>query len=285
MPALRAERGQTSAEYVGMILVVVAILAAISYSDIGAAISAQVERASCAIATDSSVEDCGAGAGSTAQGGAPASGAEPLRGRDPSRGPALARGHARCARPARRGEARASRGGPFDKALGLVDERSGFKDARQSWRASFEGDFKGARQAISSLIDGDYGSALLSAAFAIPVGGKFLKGGKYAAKGVGWLGRTGAGKALMGRARKVLRRVLREERGGTLPAHAAFNPASPPSKIRGYAISRDGSRHGLEQALGRDAGRGVSPRAMLDAVRSPTSIEPQAAHADLQVHG
>lgn len=108
----------------------------------------------------------------------------------------------------------------FDKALGLVDERSGFK---------------GARQAISSLIDGDYGSALLSAAFAIPVGGKFLKGGKYAAKGVGWLGRTGAGKALMGRARKVLRRVLREERGGTLPAHAAFNPASPPSKIRGYA--------------------------------------------------
>ena len=32
----------------------------------------------------------------------------------------------------------------FDKALGLVDERSGFKSARQSWRALFEGDFKGA---------------------------------------------------------------------------------------------------------------------------------------------
>lgn len=41
-----------------------------------------------------------------------------------------------------------------------------------------------------------------------------------------------------------------------------------PGEITGYAVSRDGARHGLEQAIGRDAGRGVSPRAMLDAVRN-----------------
>jgi hypothetical protein len=148
--------------------------------------------------------------------------------------------------------------GLFDKALGLVDETSGFKDARQSWRALFEGDFKGAlahplipfgapggalgdellgpkdaRQAVASLIDGDYGSALLSAAFAIPVGGKFLKGGKYAAKGVGWLGRTGPAKVLTGKARKVLRRVLREERGSVgLPAARDRSASRPRARAR-----------------------------------------------------
>jgi RHS repeat-associated protein len=45
-----------------------------------------------------------------------------------------------------------------------------------------------------------------------------------------------------------------------------------PRKITGYAVDRDGVRHGLAQAIARDAGRGVSPRAMLDAVRN---AEPQ----------
>jgi RHS repeat-associated protein len=40
--------------------------------------------------------------------------------------------------------------------------------------------------------------------------------------------------------------------------------------IRGY------TRHGLAQAIGRDAGRGVSPSAILDAVRSPLSKSGQA---------
>ncbi|HEX5853389.1 MAG TPA: RHS repeat-associated core domain-containing protein, partial [Solirubrobacteraceae bacterium] len=40
--------------------------------------------------------------------------------------------------------------------------------------------------------------------------------------------------------------------------------------IRGY------TQHGLEQAIARDAGRGVSPSAILDAVRSPLSKSVQA---------
>jgi RHS repeat-associated protein len=40
--------------------------------------------------------------------------------------------------------------------------------------------------------------------------------------------------------------------------------------IRGY------TQHGLEQAIERDAGRGVSPSAILDAVRSPVSTSMQA---------
>jgi hypothetical protein len=69
--ALRGERGQTSAEYVGMLLVVIAIIAAISYADIGAAITAKVDQAVCAIASDAGPEGCG-GAGATARRGAPA---------------------------------------------------------------------------------------------------------------------------------------------------------------------------------------------------------------------
>jgi hypothetical protein len=106
--------------------------------DIGAAISAQVERANCAIATDSGLEDCGAGAGPTAQGGAPARAAPNLyaaetlpvarRSLEGARGvPALLA----AAKPEPAEE------GLFDKAFGLVDETSGFKDARESWRALF----------------------------------------------------------------------------------------------------------------------------------------------------
>lgn len=41
-----------------------------------------------------------------------------------------------------------------------------------------------------------------------------------------------------------------------------------PKRITGFAIGRDGRRHGLHQAVARDGGRGVSPRAMLDAVKN-----------------
>ena len=44
--------------------------------------------------------------------------------------------------------------------------------------------------------------------------------------------------------------------------------ATAPTKITGYAVSGDGSRHGLHQAISRDGGRGVAPQAILDAVRN-----------------
>lgn len=44
-------------------------------------------------------------------------------------------------------------------------------------------------------------------------------------------------------------------------------------KITGY------TRHGLNQAIGRNGGRGVHPEAILDAVRSPTKVIEQAGRA------
>lgn len=52
---LRSERGQTSAEYIGMILVVVAIIAAIAVTGIGGTITQRIEAAICSIAG----RDCG----------------------------------------------------------------------------------------------------------------------------------------------------------------------------------------------------------------------------------
>lgn len=46
---LRSERGQTSAEYIGLILVVVAIISAIAFSGIGATITQRIEDAICSI--------------------------------------------------------------------------------------------------------------------------------------------------------------------------------------------------------------------------------------------
>jgi len=57
-------------------------------------------------------------------------------------------------------------------------------------------------------------------------------------------------------------------RSAAQDAEGAEEAATAPTKITGYAIGRDGSRHGLQQAISRDGGRGVSPQAMLDAVRS-----------------
>jgi RHS repeat-associated protein len=51
---------------------------------------------------------------------------------------------------------------------------------------------------------------------------------------------------------------------------------SAPTRITGYAVGRDGTRHGLHQAISRDGGRGVSPQAILNAVRN-TKPEWQAA--------
>lgn len=56
-------------------------------------------------------------------------------------------------------------------------------------------------------------------------------------------------------------------RSSTLTS-AGRSATKAPGRITGYAINRGGVRHGLEQAMGRNGGRGVSPRAMLDAVRN-----------------
>lgn len=51
---------------------------------------------------------------------------------------------------------------------------------------------------------------------------------------------------------------------------AARGGAKVGGKISGY------TKHGLEQAIGRHGGRGVHPKAILDAVRNPTKLIEQA---------
>ena len=260
--ALRGERGQTSAEYVGMLLVVVAIMAAISYADIGAAITAKVDQAICAIATDAGSEDCGGETPSTASRGAPARAAPNLYAAEMA--PVALRSlDGSDAVPGAPVAQAAPEKGALRKAFDFLDEVSGAKEQRRLAGALLAGDFsdfedaardplaylragrsipfvsKGplvdelsglndARQAIVSAADGDYGPALLAAAFAVPIAGKFLKGGKYAGQALAWLGRSGPGRALVARGRGALRRVLREERGSV--GGSGRNFPRPPAK-------------------------------------------------------
>ena len=57
--------------------------------------------------------------------------------------------------------------------------------------------------------------------------------------------------------------------GGNESAMLA-EPAKIGGQISGY------THHGLNQAIGRDGGRGVSPQAILDAVKNPQKITPQS---------
>jgi hypothetical protein len=103
------------------------------------------------------------------------------------------------------------------------------------------------------LWNGQYGEAAWDAAGII--GGQFSKGLRRA-----W----NLGNAALD-ARKVARGVrsvdeLRAARGG----------GAVGGKITGY------TKHGLEQAIGRDGGKGVHPGAILDAVRNPTKVIEQA---------
>ena len=277
MSGLRGERGQTSAEYVGMLLVVVAIMAAISYADIGAAITAKVDQAICAIATDAGSEDCGGETPSTASRGAPARAAPNLYAAEMA--PVALRSlDGSDAVPAAPLAQAAPEKGALRKAFDFLDEVSGAKEQRRLAGALLAGDFsdfedaardplaylragrsipfvsKGplvdelsglndARQAIVSAADGDYGPALLSAAFAVPIAGKFLKGGKYAGQALAWLGRSGPGRALVARGRGALRRVLREERGSVgLPAGRG---ARGPSVRESNRVSRQARKRGV----------------------------------------
>jgi hypothetical protein len=55
--------------------------------------------------------------------------------------------------------------------------------------------------------------------------------------------------------------------GPRLAAEGVGAALTAPTRITGYAVGRDGVRHGIHQAISRDGGRGVSPQAILNAVR------------------
>ena len=62
------------------------------------------------------------------------------------------------------------------------------------------------------------------------------------------------------------------ERGASGAADVASAIPMAPTRITGYAASASGVRHGLMQAISRDGGRGVSPTAMLEAVRNADPV-------------
>jgi hypothetical protein len=193
--ALRAERGQTSAEYVGIVLVVVAILAAISSANIGAAISVQVQRAVCQIAADGDggVECKGAGASTEKRSGTRARPAPNLY--DAEATPRLAGLNARSPKfvatgTSSRAATRTASLSPGDLAprfinplppplppevsdlvLKVEKELSGFNDAKKVFEA---------------LAEGRYGEALLPGILALPW--RVIKVGEYVGKGLEKLG-------------------------------------------------------------------------------------------------
>jgi hypothetical protein len=195
--ALRGERGQTSAEYVGIILVVVAILAAISSADIGAAISVQVERAVCQIAADGDggVECKGAGASTEKRSGARARPAPNLY--DAEATPKLAGLDARSPKFVATGASaqaatRTASLSPGDLAprfinplppplppevsdpfLKVEKELSGFNDAKKTFEA---------------LAEGRYGEALVPGILALPWFKALKVGKKVLEKGAEKLG-------------------------------------------------------------------------------------------------
>ena len=57
---------------------------------------------------------------------------------------------------------------------------------------------------------------------------------------------------------------------GKVPKGGAKGTKGITGKLTGY------TKHGLNQAISRDAGRGVSPRAILNALKNPTRIVKQA---------
>jgi len=74
--------------------------------------------------------------------------------------------------------------------------------------------------------------------------------------------------------------------GASLAMAAPGRPVSQPigGVITGYAVNRAGVRHGLNQAISRPGG-GVSPRAMLAAVKNPLRIVQQAGGGTTQYIG
>lgn len=236
---LGGERGQTSAEYVGMLLVVAAAMAVVLQSGIGDAVRAQVDQAICAIATDAGSEDCAGGAVAESD-RAPVRPAPNLYAADtlPLAMRSIEGTGAVPTAPAAEAAPEEAEEGALEKAIAFADELSGAKAQRESLRALLEGDLSDfeeaithplahlragrsipfvsrgplidelsglndARQAIVSLSEGDIAPGLLHAAFAVPIAGKFLKGGKYASQALARLARTGPGRGLTRRGREL----------------------------------------------------------------------------------
>jgi hypothetical protein len=253
--ALRGERGQTSAEYVGMILVVVAIIAAISAADIGAAISVQVERAVCQIAADGGAE-CQAGAGREERSGARARPAPNLY--DAEATPRLAGLNARSPKfvatgasaraETERAESRdatgsaQSRGATGSAGLPLAlltspvltpPVTSEGRDALRGFVKEWSG-LGDAERAFEALAEGRYGEALVPGILALPWSKALKVGTKIVEKGAEKLGPQA----------KKLWEKLRDERGsvrdpgknrGTNPNRRSGNDP-PESRPRGEPV-------------------------------------------------
>lgn len=133
MCRLRLERGQTTAEYVGVLVVVVAVIAAISAADIGAQVTRKVEEAIAAIATDGGLDD--------SRGGDPETNSQPsvLDGTRRGLPPASLRGA-----PCRRAELR----GADHCAGGREESTSGRVDRRQPSRRPAGLDLPGASRCL-----------------------------------------------------------------------------------------------------------------------------------------
>jgi hypothetical protein len=239
--ALRGERGQTSAEYLGIILVVVAILAAISSADIGAAISVEVERAVCQIAADGDggVECKGADAATEERSGARARPAPNLY--DAEATPRLAGLNARSPKFVATGASARATEGPAEStdATGSAQSRgatgsaglpsalltspvltppvtSEGRDALRGFVKEWSG-LGDAERAFEALAEGRYGEALVPGILALPWSKALKVGTKIVEKGAEKLGPQ---------AKKLWRRLGRAS-PATRPPRAGSTPIRP----------------------------------------------------------
>ena len=238
--ALRGERGQTSAEYVGIVLVVVAIIAAISAADIGAAISVQVERAVCQIAADGGAE-CQAGAGREERSGARARPAPNLY--DAEATPRLAGLNARSPKFVATGASSqaATRTASFSPGDFLPPEQLVTPKGA-------EGVFGGpddAKEVLQALAEGRYGEALVGGLSLLPLPqARVLRLGKEVVD-------------KLGPQAKKLWKKLADERGSVgLPAARA---ARGPSLRESHRIARAARKRGVRILNARLAGTVYKP--------------------------
>ena len=115
------------------------------------------------------------------------------------------------------------------------------------------GIFADGANVIISLLRGNLGDAGFSAFAMLPLAGQFATGGKYAKKALKYSDVV----ADLAKWTKKAKRI----KGA---------PKKVGGQITGY------TRHGLNQAIAGNGGRGVNAKAILDAVRNPKKIVIQA---------
>lgn len=260
MRMLRSERGQTSAEYLGVLVFLVAVMAVVLQSAIGERLAAEVRAQVAAIAE-----------------GGSGSGAEPALARpaanlyDAQARPALAAMNAQgtqavplAARPEREGDSaspdagqllgvllsppglgKLSKGGellPFEDELkAVVDELTGQADAER---------------ALAALAEGRYGQALASGLMVLPFL-KPVKAAKWLGKGLQKV-RGGPGRGLWRRVKDAWRK-LGDERGSVgLPGGGKKGAGRPNKDFAGTPGERVPPYAGKGKAQGvldGDSGR------------------------------